>query len=131
MSEQLTNRFVDALRTLEETTDAAPLTALYSEDAVSGNLIAPDRFQGPDGARQFWTEYRSMFDQAKSEFRSVIVGPEGAALEWTTQGTSLDGKPLHYTGVTLLEMNAEKVTRSCTYFDPGALGRQMAHDSSE
>ena len=93
-------------------------------------MIAPERFHGPDGSRQFWTEYRGAFDQAKSEFRNVIVGPEGAALEWTTEGTSLEGKPVQYTGITLLEMDGEKITRSCAYFDPGALGRQMTDDAS-
>ena len=92
-------------------------------------MINPDQFEGPDGARQFWTEYRGAFEVAKSEFQTIIVGTQGAAPEWTTTGTSLDGNPVHYTGVTLLEMDSDKITRSCAYFDPGALGRQMTSDS--
>ena len=129
MSEQLTNDFVSALRTLEATRDAGPLTALYSSEAKCGNLIAPDQFEGPDGANQFWTEYRDAFGETKSEFRNIIVGAQRAALEWTTTGTSLAGKSVQYSGVTLLEMDDQKVTRSCAYFDPGALGRQMTSDS--
>ena len=49
MSEQLTNDFVSALATLEATRDAGPLTALYSSEAKSGNLIAPDQVEGTDG----------------------------------------------------------------------------------
>jgi predicted ester cyclase len=131
MSEQLTNDFVSALRTLEATKDAAPLTALYSSGAKSGNVIAPNQFEGPGGALQFWTEYRGAFGDAKSEFHNIIVGPQGAALEWTTIGTSIEGKPVQYSGVTLLEMNEQKITRSCAYFDPGGLGRQMTSESSE
>ena len=60
MSELVTNKFVAALRTLEETKDTASLVALYSEDAAVGNLIASDQFHGLSGAQQFWAEYRAV-----------------------------------------------------------------------
>jgi len=129
MSEQLTNEFLSGLRTLEESKDTGPLAKLYSEDAAIGNVIAPDQFHGPQGAEKFWKEYRSIFETAKSEFRNIIIGSERAALEWTTEGTSLDGKPLHYAGVTLLEMEGGKITRSCAYFNPRTLGSQMTDDA--
>lgn len=125
MSEQVANQFIQALWTLEETKDAEPLAALYAEDALVGNMIAPDQFHGPDGARTFWTEYRGTFETAKSKFRNVIAGNGNAALEWTTEGTSFNGSPLSYSGVTILEIEGDKVTRSSAYFDPSALGRQM------
>ena len=55
----------------------------------------------------------------------MIASGSGAALEWTTEGTSFNGSPLSYSGVTILEIEGEKVTRSSAYFDPSALGRQM------
>ena len=131
MSEQLTHDFENALRVLEESRDAGPLAALYSGGAKSGNVIAPDQFEGPDGANQFWTEYRGAFEETRSEFRNIIIGEHRAALEWTTTGVSSTGKPVQYSGVTLLEMDDQKITRSCAYFDPGGLGRQMTKDVSE
>lgn len=125
MSDKIANEFIEALWTLEETKDAGPLTALYAENASVGNVVAPDQYQGPDGARKFWTEYRGSFDKAKSKFRNVIASDTSAALEWTTEGTSFNGSPLSYSGVTILEIEGGKVTRSSAYFDPSALGRQM------
>lgn len=125
MSEQMAKRFIEALRTLEDSKDVEPLAGLYAEDAAVGNVLAPDRFHGRDGAREFWTEYRGTFETAKSEFRNVIAGDGSAALEWTTEGTSFEGQPFHYTGVTILEIAGDKVTRSSAYFDPKALGRQV------
>ncbi len=125
MSEQVANAFIQALWTLEETKDAEPLASLYTEDALVGNMIAPDHYQGQDGARTFWSEYRGTFDAAKSKFRNVIAGDGSAALEWTTEGTSFNGSPLSYSGVTILEIEGGKVTRSSAYFDPSALGRQI------
>lgn len=125
MSEPLAKKFIEALRTLESERDAEPLASLYADNAVIGNVIAPDQFHGPEGARQFWTEYRGTFNQAESEFRNVIASDGRAALEWTTKGTSFEGAAVKYAGVTILEIDGEKITRSAAYFDPGALGRQI------
>ncbi len=125
MSEEVAKKFIGALRTLEDSKDVEPLAALYAEDAAVGNVIAPDRFHGQDGAREFWTEYRGTFETAKSTFRNVIAGDGGAALEWTTEGTSFEGQPFQYAGVTILETEGDRVTRSSAYFDPKALGRQI------
>lgn len=125
MSEEVAKKFMEALRTLEDSRDAEPLAALYTDDAAVGNLIAPDQFHGSEGARAFWTEYRGTFEAAKSSFRNVIAGDGSAALEWTTSGTSFEGQPFTYTGVTILEITGDKVTRSSAYFDPKALGRQI------
>ena len=125
MSQQMAERFIAALRTLEAYKDVEPLAGLYAEEAKIGNVIAPDRFRGLDGARQFWTEYRGAFDVAESKFRNVIASEGRAALEWTTEGTSFEGVPFGYSGVTVLEIDLDKITRSSAYFDPSALGRQI------
>lgn len=80
MSEEVTNKFVEALRMLEDSEDVEPLATLYAPDSVVGNLIAPDQFQGSNGARAFWTEYRGTFETAKSVFRNIIAGDGSAAL---------------------------------------------------
>jgi len=126
MSEQLANTFIEALRALEANRDVGPLAALYGEDAQVGNLIAPDKFTGKEGARAFWTEYRGTFETVESTFRSIVSTKDRAALEWTTTGTGFDGGALTYAGVTILEAEGGQITRSCAYFNPGALGRQIA-----
>ena len=125
MSEEVAKKFIEALRALEETKDAGPLAALYTEDAAAGNLIAPDQFHGSDGAHAFWTEYRGTFETAKSAFRNVITGDGSVALEWTTEGTGSDGQPFAYSGVTILEIEGDHIKRSSAYFDPKSLGRQL------
>lgn len=126
MSEEVAKRFIEALRMLEDTKDAEPLAALYTDSAAVGNVIAPDKFHGQAGARKFWTEYRGTFAAAKSTFRNIIAGNGRAALEWTTEGTGPEGQPFAYAGVTILEIEGDYVTRSSAYFDPKALGRQIA-----
>ena len=125
MSLEVANKFMDALRTLEDSQQVELMAALYTSEATIGNVIALEKFHGPDGARTFWTEYRGTFAQAVSTFRNVIVTEGRAALEWTTEGTNVEGKPFVYSGVTILEIDTDWISRSCAYFDPKALGRQI------
>lgn len=121
----MAEQFIDALAQLEAERDVEPLVALYSDDAQIGNINTPEGFTGPEGARQFWTEYRGTFGEMKSEFRNVIATPERIALEWSTRGTSVSGDAVEYAGVSVLEVAGDKVARFHAYFDPGALGRQI------
>lgn len=125
MSEQLANRFVDALGTLESSGDVEPLVELFADDGEVGNVVAPEKFTGPEGARDFWRKYRDTFGEVRSTFRNRIVADGRVALEWTTEGTTNGGHPIRYDGVSLLEIEADRITRFRAYFDAGGLGRQM------
>lgn len=125
MSNSLTQRFKDALGRLERDRDVDTIAALFSEDAEVGNVLAPEKFHGVDGARDFWTKYRDTFETLKSEFRNQIVTEGGIALEWTTDGTSANGSQVQYDGVSVLEVSNEKIKRFRAYFDAGSLGRQI------
>jgi len=125
--EQVARGFIEALWELEGTRNADPIVATYSDDAEIGNIVSPTTFRGPEGARDFWSRYRATFGEMRSEFRNVFATEDRAALEWTTTGTSPDGKPVEYDGVSLLEIDPEsgKITRFRAYFDPAKLGHQI------
>lgn len=125
-----TQEFIDALNTLERDRDVEPIAALYAEESEIGNIVSPRQFAGVEGAREFWTAYRATFGDMQSEFRNIIEGDGRAALEWTTSGTSVQGDPISYAGVSILEFAEGHISRFWAYFDPGALGRQMEHGGS-
>ena len=81
-----------------------------------GNVAVSETFRGHDGLRELWTSYRSTFGEMRSEFRNVFATEEGAALEWTTGGTS-NGDSISYEGVSILELEGGKVRRFMAYFD--------------
>lgn len=113
--------FISALRTLESERDAEPLSALYADDAESGNIATTRTFSGPDGAREFWTGYRDAFDAIESEFRTTFTSDDGFALEWVSTGTLSGGDEVRYEGVTIVATDGDRVTRSTAYFDPRAV----------
>jgi ketosteroid isomerase-like protein len=126
MSEQVANKFVEALGRLEAGRDLKGIVGLFAEDCEVGNVVSPDKFHGREGARDFWgAKYRDTFGEVRSTFRNVFAAEGRAALEWTTEGTANDGTPVKYDGVSILEIEGEEVKRFCAYFDAGSLGRQL------
>jgi hypothetical protein len=116
MSKEVAEGFVEALRKLEEDEDIEALVEIHTEDCEVGNVSVPQTFRGHDGLREFWTSYRNTFGEMKSTFRNVFATEEGAALEWTTEGTS-NGDTVSYAGVSILEIEGGKVRRFMAYFD--------------
>ncbi|HEX8354530.1 MAG TPA: nuclear transport factor 2 family protein [Pyrinomonadaceae bacterium] len=128
MSEQLAKRFIEALGRLEAERELEAITSLFAEESEIGNVTSPEKFHGREGAREFWgAKYRDTFGEVESAFRNVFVTPGGVTLEWKTEGTSADGSPVSYEGVSILETDGEKITRFRAYFDAGDLGRQILH----
>ena len=104
MSRETANGFIEALRRLERDRDVEALVEIHTEDCEVGNVSVDETFRGHEGLREFWTQYRKTFGEMKSTFRNVFATEEGAALEWTTEGTSAGGQRLRYDGVSILEI---------------------------
>jgi steroid delta-isomerase-like uncharacterized protein len=124
VAKEVADGFVEALRKLEEDRDVEALVEIHTEDCEVGNVAVSQTFRGHDGLREFWTEYRKTFGEMKSTFRNVFATEEGAALEWTTEGTS-DGQTVSYDGVSILEVEGGKIRRFMAYFDTRALTPQI------
>jgi ketosteroid isomerase-like protein len=126
MSEQVAKRFIEALGKLEAGRELEEIVRLYAADAEVGNVVSPEKFRGPEGAREFWgAKYRDTFGEVRSTFRNVFASENRAALEWTTEGTTGDGTPIKYDGVSIIETEGDEIRRFRAYFDAGALGRQL------
>lgn len=124
MSQQVAERFIEALRKLEEEEDVEALVGIHTEDCEVGNVSVPRTFEGHEGLREFWTTYRRTFGEMRSTFRNVFATEDRAALEWTTEGTS-DGDRVSYDGASILEIEGDKVKRFMAYFDTRSLGPQV------
>ena len=125
MSKEVADRFVEALRKLEEDRDVEALVEIHTEDCDVGNVAVPRTFSGRDGLREFWMGYRDTFGEMRSEFRNVFADDAGhAALEWNTSGEA-NGNDVSYDGVSLLEIEDDKVSRFRAYFDPRSLSTQV------
>jgi ketosteroid isomerase-like protein len=125
--ESRANAFIDALLRAETTRDIGPIVAMFGPQAELCNPTLPGTLRGPEGAREFWTNYLHSFQDIRSEFRLVVETERGAALEWTSRGRALDGRAITYDGVSILELENGLIRRFRAYFDPRSLGAQLGH----
>lgn len=130
MAEDTAKRFVDALGKLETERDLETICALFSGDCEIGNVVTENKDKSMD-ARKFWQSYRDNFGEVKSTFRNQIFSDNRAALEWKTTGTSTEGHNFEYDGVSVLEIDGDRITRFHAYFDPNKLGRQIVEEKRQ
>ena len=113
-------RFVTALRTLEQDGDLDDMVAL-STNATRWWSVGPDGGStGPDGARTFWERYRRAFAEIASEFSTVTETSGRVLLEWTSHGSHHNGGPVRYAGATVLELDGEDLAAVRLYYDTAA-----------
>ena len=127
MAKELAKKFIDALHKLEADHDLETIVGLFDENAKVGNVVTQNHDMNP---REFWQNYRNNFDEIESTFRNEIVTENTAALEWTSEGKSSDGNEFKYDGVSILEINGDKISRFHAYFDPNNLGHQIVDEKS-
>jgi ketosteroid isomerase-like protein len=108
-------RFATALQTFERDGDAASFAKLFAPDATTRRLDARGERRGE--LEQFWQEYRAQFDSINTTFFSVVEGADRVDLEWTSDATLSDGRPLQYRCVTVIELDGDKITALRTYYD--------------
>ncbi len=130
MAQDTAKKFIEALHKLEDERDLETIAALFADGADVANVITEDNEKQTD-AREFWKSYRDNFGEAKSAFRNEIITENRAALEWTTTGTSSEGNEFEYDGVSILEIEGDKITRFRAFFDPNKLGRQIVEEKGK
>jgi ketosteroid isomerase-like protein len=115
ISDDRARTFATGLQTFEKDGDAAAFAALFADDAVTQRFDARGERRGE--VEQFWQEYRAQFQSISTTFYDVVEGGDRVALEWTSDATLTDGRPLQYRGVTVLDLDGDTITKLSTYYD--------------
>jgi ketosteroid isomerase-like protein len=126
MAKEITNRFMEALQAAERQHNPEPLLPFFSEQSELINLSREEPRRGLAGARAFWRDYLSFFENIRSQFYHVIETNDAAVLEWSAEGKLKSGGLVSYRGTSILEMEDSKVLRFRTYYDSAALLRATA-----
>ena len=130
MAHEISEKFVEALQELETNGNVKKIVSLFADDAEINNVVTIENSHDLN-PEEFWTKYRANFGQVSSEFSNKIYGENNAALEWTTTGTNTDGGKIEYQGVSILEIEGDKITRFFAYFNPGKLGEQLVEEAAK
>ena len=115
ISDDRAQAFATGLQTFEKDGDVAAFAALFADDAVTQRFDARGERSGE--VAQFWQEYHAQFQSISTTFYDVVEGGDRFALEWTSDATLTDGRPLQYRGVTVIDLNGDKISKLSTYYD--------------
>ena len=115
ISDDRARKFAAGLHELDKNGDAAAFAAQFTDDAVTQRFDARGERRGE--VEQFWQEYRAQFQSISTTFYDVVEGGDRFALEWTSDATLADGRPIQYRGVTVIHLDGDKVTKLRTYYD--------------
>lgn len=129
MTQEVAYRFVEALAAVEQEGELDAMIETFAEGCEIGTPAHAEKLHGREGAREFWTMYRSTFRNVHSKLRNIIIGSNSFALEWTAQAVDSSGKVLTYDGVSIADTCADRITRFRSYFDTRHLGEQLEHSA--
>lgn len=121
----LTETFMRALQTIEDSGDPTPLVELFAEQTSLRNMTTQE-WQGREGARDFWTRYLENFQRIHSEFYHHSDDGRTGVMEWEATGQLRDGSDIAYRGSSVIEYDGEKVTAFRTYYDSAAFVKPAA-----
>jgi ketosteroid isomerase-like protein len=116
--------FAEGLRRFERDSDAAAFAELFAEGALTERLDARGERRGE--VEQFWREYREQFGEVSTRFDHAVEGDDEVALEWTSEATLRNGRPLRYRGVTALGFDGDRISWLRTYYDSAVFAAPAA-----
>lgn len=119
--DETTRHFIAALRHLEQKRDLEPMGALFTDEAEVTSIDGHGPRYGPDGIKALFGEYLRQFDEIRTTFTQVTEGENHAALEWSTNAVRAGGHGVTYTGVTIIDLDGDRVTGFRTVYDSAAL----------
>src|SRR4051794_3611526 len=114
----LSARFIRALRGLENDRDLQPVVQLFAEHCEITSPLVPTPMHDTEGVRGHWRAYLDSFEEVRTEFISVVDGHDISALEWISSATLPDGRPVEFSGATVLLSEDNRIVSMHAYFDP-------------
>lgn len=112
-------KFMDALREIEESSETKGMLDLFSEKCEISN-VAIKPLRGKQGVLRFWRDYRANFKEIHTEFTSVTETEGKSFLEWVSRGVLQSGRCIIYEGLTFLEWADSQIVRFKAYHDSAA-----------
>ena len=116
----MADRFAAALRQAERTGEVEGLVSLFVEDGAARNLSPTHDARGSDELRRFWRVYLQAVERVETTFERVSSADGLRVLEWRSQGRLRDGRPIDYRGVSVLELDGDRVRAFRTDYDCAA-----------
>jgi len=89
--------------------------------------------KGPDEAKQLATGFRTVFPDLAIDHKDAVAAGDTVAIRWTAsathqaefEGVPATGKPIHFSGIDMYQVEDGKLVEAWIEFDRGNVLQQM------
>jgi len=106
--------------------DADAFANAFAENGTTCDPMGAPPISGRAAVREFFESICKNFKSVALNEESVFVAGNGAAVKWTGQGTSINGKEVRFEGIDVFEINDDgKIQNLWAYWNPAEMIAQL------
>ena len=98
----------------------------FAEDGTTHDPHGSTAITGRAALREFFQSICNNFKSVALNEESIFVAGDGAAVKWTGQGTSNNGREVNFEGIDVFEVNQDgKIRTIHAYWNPAEMIAQL------
>ena len=106
--------------------DAEAFANSFTENGTTCDPMGSPPISGRAALHEFFASICKNFKSVSLNEETVFVAGNGAAVKWTGQGTSINGKDVKFEGIDVFEINDEgKIQNLWAYWNPAEMISQL------
>lgn len=126
MSPEVVSKAIKAYFAAIRAMDQKAWVDTFAVDAISYDPVGAPPIEGHQKLGEFFQTITAAFKEVGLSEDQVFVAGNGAAVKWSGNGTSKQGKKVHFEGIDVFEVNeAGKIHRVYAYWNPAEMVAQL------
>jgi len=126
MSPEVVSKAVKAYFAATRAMDQQAWVDTFAADAISYDPVGAPPIEGHQKIGEFFQTIMAAFKEVGLSEDQVFVAGNGAAVKWSGNGISKQGKKVHFEGIDVFEVNeAGKIQRVYAYWNPAEMVAQL------
>ncbi|HVQ39014.1 MAG TPA: nuclear transport factor 2 family protein [Pyrinomonadaceae bacterium] len=126
MSPEVVSKAVKAYFAATRAMDQQAWVDTFAADAISYDPVGAPPIEGHQKIGEFFQTIMAAFKEVGLAEDQVFVAGNGAAVKWSGNGISKQGKKVHFEGIDVFEVNeAGKIQRVYAYWNPAEMVAQL------
>jgi steroid delta-isomerase len=114
--------YFDAIRAM----DQQAWVNAFAEDAITYDPVGAPPTKGHQKLAEFFQTITAAFREVALTEDQVFIAGNGAAVKWTGQGVSKQGRKVHFEGIDVFEINeAGRIQTLHAYWNPAEMVAQL------
>lgn len=111
-----------ALRAMDE----QAWVSTFADDAISYDPVGAPPIHGHEKLAEFFQTITAAFKEVGLAEDYVFIAGNGAAVKWTGEGTSKEGRKVQFEGIDVFEINeAGKIQTLHAFWNPAEMVAQL------